>query len=114
MTKVLRNLFHIFLLPLSIRILASVFFNQVSDGHWIWAPQDKTKAAKEVTIVGSVHSNDFFVCWDLEVFPAGSLTLCLVRWRPVPMLVDQVLSEVVQDAQAIDYATLLVLVDVYV
>ena len=86
----------------------------MSDSNWIWAPQDETKAAKEVAIVRPVHANDFFIRWNLEVLPAGSLTLCLISRRPIPMLVDQVLSKVVQDAQTMDHATLLVLVDVYV
>ena len=64
--------------------------------------------------MGAVHAHDLLARRYLEMLPARDLALGLVRRQPMPVLVDQVLAKVIQDAQAMNHATLFVLVDVYV
>ena len=76
----------------------------------IWLPKDQAKTVDEITIVGTIHTDDLLTCRYLEVLPRGGSSLSR-RWF-VPLLVDNVISGASQNSQSVDEAALVSLVDV--
>ena len=60
-----------------------------------------------------MHSYNFFASWDIEVLPGGSLA-CGSRGHLMPVLIDKVFTEVVENAQTVNQPSLISLVDVNV
>ena len=96
---------HLLLFQLNLDVLANV-----SACIWIWLPKDQAKTVDEVTIVGTIHSNDLLACRYLEMLPRGGSSLSC-RWF-IPLLVDNIISGASQNSQAVDEAALVSLVDV--
>ena len=93
------------LFQLDLDVLANV-----SACIWIWLPKDQAKTVDEVTIVGTIHSNDLLAYRYLKVLPRGGSSLSC-RWF-IPLLVDNIISGASQNSQAVDEAALVSLVDV--
>ena len=59
----------------------------------------------------SVHSNNLFTLRYFQVLPSCTLVSC---WLLVPVLVHKILTEVVQDSEAVNSAPLFSYIDVNV